>query len=135
MNVFVSLLSPLTLKSSLSVNPECSRAYSRLLSNLCEPSITSKSLASNQLTTASTLIKKSLRKYLPSLLVNYINLALTKNFSRENNDEIMMGIFNIFDVFSPRELETTVALLDSQGIVLYKTIYNDYKDHGKWKDI
>lgn len=135
MNVFVSLLNPLTMKSSLPVQVECSKAYSRLLSNLCEPSTTSKSLASNQLTTASTLIKKNLRKYLPNLLVNYITLALTKNFSRENNDEIMVGIFNIFDVFSPRELETTTALLDSQGIVFYKTIYNDYKDHGKWKDI
>lgn len=132
-SVFTALMKPLTIKSNLNDSPACASAYTRLLGNLCEPS-NSKYLVNDQLTTASTIIKKHLRNYIPVLIVNYVSLSLTQNFSRENNNEIKLGIFNILDVISPRELEAINNWLDSQGIVFFKSLYNDYKDYGKWKD-
>ncbi|EGV65880.1 hypothetical protein PSN45_003318 [Yamadazyma tenuis] len=134
-SVFVALLSPLTLKGGpLKVFPEGSSAFARLLSNLCEPSSNSRNAINKQLTTATSIIKKHLRNFLPVLLVNYISFSLTQNFSRENNNELLPGVFNIFDVLSQRELEIVNSWLDSQGVALYKSLYNDYKAFGKWKE-
>lgn len=132
---FIALLSPLTLKGLLSSSTEAASALTRLISNLCEPSnLSNKRAMMNQLTTSSSIVKKNLRGYLPILLVNYIHLSITFHFNKKTTDELMMGIFTIFDVLSQRELETTNSLLDSQGTFVYKTLYNDYRDHGKWKD-
>lgn len=46
----------------------------------------------------------------------------------------MPGIYSMFTVLSQNELRVVNDSLDYGGKAFYKTLYNDYKDHGKWKD-
>ncbi|CAH2352180.1 nucleolar pre-ribosomal-associated protein 2 [[Candida] railenensis] len=142
MSICISLLEPLSLKrklnfpNDLSSSIESASAYSRLLGNLCEPS-NKESTNSNKngtLNSSSALIKRSLRKHLPVLLVNFIYLSLTSNFSNVNVETILSGIFKIFDVLSPIELQLVSSSLDIPGRTYYKSLYSNYKANGKWKD-
>lgn len=138
-NVCVSLLEPLSIRNikseCLSSSTKAANAYSRLLGNLCEPSNTSsKEMVQSSLNSTSALIKRSLRKHLPILLLNYIYIALKYNFKSEVNDELMSGIFSIFNVLSQAELRLVSSSLDIPGKTYYRTLYADYKEHGKWKD-
>ncbi|RCK57705.1 hypothetical protein Cantr_06372 [Candida viswanathii] len=137
LNVVSSLLEPLangrTQSTALSTNENAGAAYARLLSNLCEP-IERVGDKMTHLTTSANYFKKILRRHLPVLLSNYIHFSLKYTFSRVVNDAIILGVYSIFDVLSQAELRTVNASLDYGGRSLYKTLYNDYKDHGKWKD-
>ena len=137
MAAFVALLKPLSLRKgdindALSSSSLASQAYSRVLNNLCQPLNMSK--MTSQLTTAASVIKRDLRNHLHVLLLNYISLSLKNNFSPITNENILPGIFSVFDILSQRELEITNRLLDVSGTALFKALYNDYKDRGKWQD-
>lgn len=141
MSTITSLLKPLSLKSHkskketfLAHSTVAAAAFSRLLVNLCEPSINSKESAQNSLTTSSSLIKKSLRKHIHIVLINYIYMQLAYNFMSDVNSELMPAIYSIFDLLSKTELQLASLSLDIQGKTYYKTLYNNYKINGKWKD-
>ena len=138
-NTFNVLMRKLSMNKSdlaLSDSEEAAASYSRLIANLCEPSklVVSREVANEKLTTATSLIKKSLRKHVPMLLINYIYLNLRVNFKSNVNDQLMSGIYSIFDVLSQSELQLVSLSLDIPGKSYYRTLYNNYKDHGKWKD-
>lgn len=135
MSTFVSLLEALSYKNhneALSSSKDAAQAYSRLLSNLCEPSNTNGK--ENSLNTSSALIKRALRRHVPMLLVNYVYFNLKYNFLAVVNDELIGGIYNIFDVLSQTELQLVNSSLDIPGKTYYTTLYSNYKEHGKWKD-
>lgn len=141
--VLTTMLEQLSLKDykistkfNLSLSVSAATAYSRLLSNLCEPTSHNlyRELAESSLSSASALIKKSLRQHLHILLINYIHFQLKYNFDSKVNAELLRGIYNIFDVLSKKELQLVSFSLDSSGKTYYKTLYANYKDYGKWKD-
>ncbi|ODV79522.1 uncharacterized protein CANTADRAFT_52044, partial [Suhomyces tanzawaensis NRRL Y-17324] len=137
-NSFVALLMPLSAKTDnyLNTNTEAASAYSRLLSNLCEPSVTtmSREQLRHSLNSSTALAKRALRKHVPLLLINYIYLALKYNFKSVVNEEIIGGIYNIFDVVSTNELQLVNSSLDIPGKAFFRTLHGNYKDFGKWKD-
>ena len=121
--VFTSLLEPLTIKNNsldnvLSKSEVAAYAYSRLLSNLCEPQTSPKSNQSNrevEVSYTSAKIKKSLRNHIHVLLVHYIYVTLKFNFLTIIIKEIEAGIFKVFDVLSTMELNLVNAQLDVAG--------------------
>ncbi|RLV91809.1 Nucleolar pre-ribosomal-associated protein 2 [Spathaspora sp. JA1] len=120
--------------NSISKSIDSAAAYSRLLQNLCEPSQRSSVPDQSKLTTTANLFKSALRKHIVVLLVNYIYFNLKFHFLKNINDELVTGIYSIFDVLSSSELTLVNASLDNPGKSFYKTLYNDYKEYGKWKD-
>lgn len=130
-----SLLQALCVRdlSLLSKSVDAAEAYSRLLGNLCEPSNTNDH-RTNGLNTVAATIKRSLRKFLPVLLTNYVYLSLKFNFAGSIVESLTTGMFKVFDVLSQLELQLVSASLDVPGKTYFKTLYNDYKEHGKWHD-
>lgn len=138
--LFTTMLEQLALnhntrRNLLSHSVPAATAFSRLLSNLCEPPTSSgpKQIESS-LSSASALIKKSLRAHLHVLLSNYIFTQLNFNFDSKVNSELLNGIYKVFDVLSKRELQLVNLTIDNSGKAYYKTLYANYKDYGKWKD-
>ncbi|KAK6459213.1 Urb2/Npa2 family-domain-containing protein [Scheffersomyces xylosifermentans] len=132
-----AFMEPLCLKShnkALSTNQEAAASYARLLGNLCEPKTKGSRENSSSLTTTTSVIKKALRKHLAVVLVNYVYLNLRFNFDSATNNELVVGIYNVFDVLSSTELQLVSSSLDIPGKSFYRTLYGNYKDHGKWKD-
>lgn len=141
--VFTNLLEVLSLKyykvnrkTNLCLSLLAASAFSRVLVNLNEPSsvVGLKDAAENSLSSASAIIKKNLRLHVHIILVNYIYLQLNFNFESKVNIEVLNGIYSVFDVLSRKELHIANLSLDTAGRSYYRTLYGNYKEHGKWKD-
>lgn len=132
-HIFVTMLKPLSSKgNALQTSAEAAAAYSRLLSNLCEPPNTTLMNQHEKLSSPASLIRKPLRNYIPVLLANFVFYNLNLNFRSEVHDILMEGVFSIFDILSQREINYVNDILDNQGKAYYKTLYKSYKDFGKW---
>ncbi|EGW31628.1 uncharacterized protein SPAPADRAFT_155063 [Spathaspora passalidarum NRRL Y-27907] len=134
LHIATELLRPFCQDSPIASSRDAAASYSRLLGNLCEPTQRATVADSTKLTTTANLFKRALRKHLPVLMVNYIYFNLKFHFTKQVNDELVTGIYSIFDVLSQSELTLVNASLDNPGKSFYKTLYNDYKEYGKWKD-
>ncbi|CUM65224.1 uncharacterized protein PRCAT00002855001 [Priceomyces carsonii] len=131
------LLEVLSLKSgdtTISRDVECASAYSRLLTNICEPSKLGRESLSNALNSTSAAIRRTLRKHLHVLLLNFIYYSLNYNFDQKVIKIVTSGIYSVLDVLSAKELNLLNASLDGPGRIYFKTLYSEYKSFGKWKD-
>ncbi|CAK9439395.1 uncharacterized protein LODBEIA_P35370 [Lodderomyces beijingensis] len=141
-SVLSTLLSFLCSSSALGDSIEgaaAAAAYARLLHNLCEPSerisdTPTDMNSSSSLTTSANVHKKFLRGHLGVLLQNCIYFQLKFTFSKTVGDALSSGIYSIFDVLTNKELQSVNASLDFGGRTLYKNLYNDYLERGKWKN-
>ncbi|ODQ81964.1 hypothetical protein BABINDRAFT_6587 [Babjeviella inositovora NRRL Y-12698] len=144
-STFVVLMDGLALRSKkkataasnvVPASTKAAGAYARLLSNLCEPQ--TNAVASHQdktsLTSTNSLIKRLLRKHVPVLLINFVHISLKYLFDNAMKQELIPGIYNVFDVLSASELSLVSSSLDVSGKAFYKTLFDDYKKFGKWKD-
>lgn len=119
-------------------NVVCGAAYSRLLSNLCEPPVQSirERGGKNNLTSSTTAAKRQLSKHVHIILLDYIQLVISsKQLTSEIRSALRLGIFAIFDVLSADGLKNAAALIqDSSARAVFKVVYDDYKKNGKWRD-
>jgi nucleolar pre-ribosomal-associated protein 2 len=135
MSLFTSLMKQLTrqrCKSVLQHSKVAAESFQRLLANLCEPP-QSKESHTDSLSSAVSVIKRSLRKHLHVLLLSYIHLSLKFSFEVEVREVLLPGIFGIFDVLSDSELLLVSTSLDYSGRVYYRKLYDEYKKVGKWQ--
>lgn len=130
---FISLMKLLTKNSTNILNSSIKscQCYNRILSNLCEPSSLNKDTES--LTTASSVIKKNLRRYIYVLLLSYVKFNLVYSFNSSLKQELSLGVYKIFDLLSQNELTLISISLDYSGRIYYKNLYDDYKKIGKWQ--
>lgn len=111
------------------------RALARFITNFCEPSNLAKSnKAKETFNSRVAQAKKSLRKYLPVVLIKYINLSLVCPIKPLVKQELVAGIFSILDLLSRDELEIVNVSLDNSGRSYYRALYGEYKRVGKWRD-
>lgn len=139
MNCFTKFLECLFFRKSdqsiASGSVECGSAFQRLLSNLCEPgNNVAQSNSANQLTTVSSVWKKSMLPYLPTILINYVHFQIRFNMKSEVREEILSGIFLVFDALTQDELQIVNSSLDAPGKNYFKILYSDYNKFGKWHD-
>lgn len=147
-SAFIPLIELLFVKKSgdnhLSTSKSCATSFQRLMSNLCEPSgsfVSGSSHSTNDssasavaLTKTMSTLKARLRKSLPSVILNYISLAVRYNMNLEIKEIVVDSLFLIFDVLTMNELKLINSSLDSQGRTLFKSVYDDYKKYGKWRE-
>ncbi|AMD20601.1 HDL143Wp [Eremothecium sinecaudum] len=126
-----SLLEIISSDTNLTANS--ARSLARLITNLCEPSNVS-DFAKDSLNSKITFIKRSLRRFLPVILLKFINLSVSKPFSMSIRNELTISIYSIFDVLSPTEFAIVNANIDSADRAYLKALYDDYRKVGKWRD-
>lgn len=136
-SIFTLLLEVLTKKKNKCdeylLDP--AKSYSRLLSNYCESQSMKKisKISNNELDSVSDLYKIQLKKVAPILLSNFINLYLRINFSSLVYEDLLSGIFAVFDVLTKSELNLVNSIIDSSGKSYFKILINKYQTIGKWK--
>lgn len=110
--------------------------YSRLLENLCEPPIQAirERGGKSNLTSASTIAKRQVSKFIGIILINYIRLTLQTGFSGAIKKALTPGFYLVFDILGEEKLRNTNFLLDANSRPYFKTLYEDYMAHGKWKN-
>ncbi|CCE66006.1 hypothetical protein TPHA_0O00350 [Tetrapisispora phaffii CBS 4417] len=134
---FCSYLELLSLNETFGLTEASAGPLARLISNFCEPSnISSSRSQSNKeiIDSKISMIRHSLRKDVPVLLINYIHLSINNKFKAEIRHELIPCIYSVLNLLSRQELNIVNAALDNAGKQYFRTIYQDYTKKGKWSE-
>lgn len=139
--VFLQLLRTLSSHSKSWFQREgaterAAHAYSRLLSNLCEPPSYAVRERAGKASLSSTkaAVNRLLTKHLPVILIAYVDISLNAGFSSSVKDILRPSFYPVFDILGPEGVAHVGALLDASGRAYLRPIYEDYKRNGKWQD-
>lgn len=116
------------------VTEEDASVFARILVTLSEPPIQRSTKENDSLTSQSAIYKRAIRKQAHVLLINYVHMQVSAPLKSSITDALMPGIFSVFGLLSKVELQLVNQLLDLLGKVYFKNLYQNYKDHGKWKN-
>ncbi|KAH3667153.1 hypothetical protein OGAPHI_002802 [Ogataea philodendri] len=110
--------------------------FERLVSNLCEISASSVSNSESEssLTSTVSFMKHQLRKFVPLLILNYVKFYLSYQMDPAIKDVLENSMFMVFDLLTLNELNFINMSLDSQSRIVYRSLYDDYKKFGKWRE-
>ena len=118
------------------LSPDSTAALSRLIVSFCEPSnhASSNTGKNNRLSSNSNLLRKTVRKYIPVLLIKYVHLCISTKFEDQVRKEITPAVYAILDLISLNELNVINRVLDNAGRQYFKVMYSNYKKLGKWHE-
>ncbi|KAK9356494.1 Urb2/Npa2 family-domain-containing protein [Lipomyces doorenjongii] len=135
------------LSRTSACSASCALAYSRLISNLCEPPARSwkdsrkriladsHGTSSFSLSSTAGVSRRALSKHAPYLLVEYCYANLNYNFDPATRQALTQGIYTLLDSLGQNELKIVNAALDGAARAIFKTAYDDYLKFGKWHEI
>lgn len=130
------LLEVVSKSKEYNLKIESTKSLARLITNFCEPANVSNNQSNNKhkLSSKVGLIKQSLRKHAPMLLVKYVHLSINHPFEAQERKELLSSIHSIFNLLSQNELSLVNSILDNSGKQYFKSIYIEYKRTGKWRE-
>lgn len=137
-SVLTSLMKTLFSTSTV-LGCDAALSFERLISNLCEPSISSihvKHISESEkdadASNALAQTKAGLRKHIPILVLNYIKFYLHYKVDISVKASLDNAVYIMLDLLTLNELNYINKSLDSQGRVIFKSLYEDYKKFYRW---
>ncbi len=113
-------------------------AYSRLLTALSDPTVSSvtssRNRLKNELSDETKKAKAIAGQYLPYVLMEYTQCQLRSRMAPEVKAALMPGLHAVFDVMAQDTMRTLNAAMDSSNRAIFKDLYNDYRRFGKWNE-
>ncbi|KAF3482562.1 uncharacterized protein GIQ15_05321 [Arthroderma uncinatum] len=112
--------------------------FSRLLSALCDPTVSSVQRqrggdhSSQGLSDNTKKVKSLAGQYLQYLVMEYSSCQLRGYISPEMKAALMPGMYVVLDVMSQSTMRAMNAGMDSSSRAVFKTLYDDYVRFGKW---
>lgn len=136
-SLFCSLLEIVSQSSQYHLTERSAKLLSRLIINYCEPTNvnnTSQNINGHKLSSKITLIKQSLRKHVPILVVKFVHTSITQQFESNIRKELIPALYSTFDLLSQKEMSIVSSILDVSGKQYFKSLYSEYKRIGKWRE-
>jgi len=125
---------PPWLSTSHPLRATHAEAFTRLLTLICDPSVSSVTRSHhNNLTSATEKAKKMAGQHMQYLLSTYIKLQLEMKMLSEVREKLVQGLYAIFDTTTPELRRAISEGLDSSGRAMFRELYKDYVRFGKWK--
>ncbi|KAI9742252.1 MAG: hypothetical protein M1818_004152 [Claussenomyces sp. TS43310] len=111
-------------------------AYTRLLTLICDPSVSSVSRSStNNLNSATAKAKRLAGQHMPFVLSSYIRLQLDMGLkmSPDIRERLVPGIYAIFDTTTLEGRRVLGESMDVSGRAVLGNLVRDWQRFGKWK--
>ena len=126
---------PWILNSETKLSVEAAKKYSRVLTTLCDPTVSAvrKGRKRNELNDQTKIAKLIAGNNLLILLRDYCSLKLRGKLCAEIEDAIRPGIYAIFDAMIDdvrRELSDSLTSAEKD---IFNDLYGDYRKFGKWE--
>lgn len=133
---FARVPADVSLSCEQLVSEKSAIAYSRVLGYLCDPPVHAvrERTGKNNLTSITNITKRQVAKFVGVILINYIRLTLQVGFVGTIKKALTPGFYLVFDVLDEDKQKNTNLLLDANSRPYFKTLYEDYMAHGKWKN-
>lgn len=109
-------------------------AYTRLISNLSSSSVSYKETSEkHRLTSYTQTLKRHLSLYIGVVLINYVRFSMQEGFSAHVRRGLVPGFYMVFNTIGHEQLKNVNLQLDANSRPYFKTLYEDYIAHGKWR--
>ena len=119
-----------------SIGPTQGSQYARLLTTICDPTVSSVARARNkprrELNDETKKARSIAGQYMHYLIMEYANLQLHGRITPEVKAAIMPGLYSALDVVSMESMRAMNAQMDAQSRAIFKGLYDDYRKFGKW---
>jgi len=125
---------PWLLNSSDQFNIRHAAAFTRLLTLICNPSVSSVTRSQhNALSSATDKAKRMAGQHMQYVLMSYIRLQLEMKMLPAVREQLIPGIYAIFDTTTPELRRAINESMDGSGRAVFRNLYTDYTKFGKWK--
>ncbi|EAS30449.3 nucleolar pre-ribosomal-associated protein 2 [Coccidioides immitis RS] len=122
--------------SGTPLQPEHAAQYTRLLTSLCDPTVSAvenqRGGQSQGLTDNTKKVKSLAGQHLQYLIMEYVGAQLRGHLAPEIKAALMQGFYAVLDVMSKNTMKAMNAAMDSSARAVFKGLYDDYVKFGKW---
>ncbi|KAL3428237.1 Urb2/Npa2 family protein [Phlyctema vagabunda] len=109
-------------------------AYTRLVTLICDPSVSSVTrFQHSSLSSATDKAKKMAGQHMQFLLMTYIKLQLEMRMAPPVREKMVPGLYAVFDTTTPELRRCISDGLDSSGRSVFGMLFRDWQQFGKWK--
>ncbi|WEW56655.1 hypothetical protein PRK78_002103 [Emydomyces testavorans] len=119
-----------------SLETEHATQYTRLLTSLCDPTVSAvenhRGGPDQNLTDNTKKVKSLAGQYLQYLIMEYAGLQLRGRLVPEMKTALMPGLYAVLDVMSKNTMRAMNAAMDASSRAVFKGLYDDYVKFGKW---
>ncbi|KAG9242736.1 Urb2/Npa2 family-domain-containing protein [Calycina marina] len=125
---------PTTSSSPHQLNIRHAAAFTRLLTLICNPTVSSVTRSQNNaLTSATDKAKRMAGQHMQYVLMAYVRLQLEMRMLTAVREQLVPGIYAIFDTTTPELRRAINEGMDGSGRAVFRNLYTDYTKFGKWK--
>ncbi|RDW64953.1 hypothetical protein BP6252_10604 [Coleophoma cylindrospora] len=126
---------PSWLSASHPLTATHSTVYTRLLTQICDPSVSSVTRTSshNALHSATEKARKMAGQHMQFVLTTYIKLQLEMRMAPQVREKMVPGLYALFDTTTPEMRRMLSEGLDSSGRAVFGSLFRDWQQFGKWK--
>ena len=118
------------------LNEDHVAAYSRLLTAICDPTVSavirSKNKGRQELNDETKRARSIAGQHLQYVIMEFCQYQLQGHMLPEMRAALNPGLYAIFDAMSQNILRTINCALDSSGRAMFKVVYDDYRRFGRW---
>ncbi|KLJ07491.1 hypothetical protein EMPG_17007 [Blastomyces silverae] len=121
--------------SSLLHRPSHATQFTRLLTTLCDPTVSAVQRVQRSdsgLTDNTKKVKSLAGQHLQYLVMEYAICQLRGQLAPEMKAALMPGLYSVLDVMSKETMRGMNAAMDSSSRAVFKSLYEDYVRFGKW---
>ena len=122
---------------NIKLRAEHATAYARLLSSICDPTVSAvtrfKNRARQELTDETKKARSIAGQHLQYLIMEFCQCQLQGRMDPEVRRALNPGLYAIFDAMSQEVMRTVNSALDAPGRAIFKMVYDDYRRFGRWQ--
>lgn len=116
---------PLTSKSA--------EHFTRLLTTICDPSVSSvRRKKSNQLTDETKKAKSLAGQYMQYLIMDFCRCSLHGRIPSSSKEKLMPGLYAVVDVMDRETMRGMNGAMDSNGRAVWKELFRNWERFGRW---
>ncbi|OAT00194.1 uncharacterized protein BDCG_02135 [Blastomyces dermatitidis ER-3] len=121
--------------SSLLHKPSHATQFTRLLTTLCDPTVSAVQRVQRSdsgLTDNTKKVKSLAGQHLQYLVMEYAICQLRGQLAPEMKAALIPGFYSVLDAMSKETMRGMNAAMDSSSRAVFKSLYEDYVRFGKW---
>lgn len=130
-------LPPWLQSSSRLLNDNHAAAYSRLLTAICDPTVSAvtrtKNRSRQELNDETKKARSIAGQHLQYLIMEFCQCQLRGRLTPEVRAALNPGLYAVFDAMNQEIMRTINSALDSSGRSIFKVLYDDYRRFGRWQ--
>lgn len=107
--------------------------FTRLLTTICDPSVSSvRRKKSNELTDETKKAKSLAGQYMQYLIMDFCRCSLHGRIPSSSKEKLMPGLYAVLDVMDRETMRGMNGAMDSNGRAVWKGLYQDWERFGRW---